>query len=137
MAFMLGLFKPVIEINGQRVGNTWSRQIIPLAPGQYLLHVHVPYLWPLGPADLPVNIYPGQTLELEYRAPMIAFIRGALGAPPQKWPGLVATIILFAIVGILFLCICGGIIVGIVADSGNSSGTYTLPALTQLAALLR
>jgi hypothetical protein len=126
LAFMLGLFKPVIEINGQRAGNAWGRQVIPLQPGQYHLHVHVPYLWPLGPADLPVNVYPGQTVELEYRAPMIAFIKGALGMPPQKWPGLVATIILFAIVAVLFLCVCGGIIVGILSDSGSSSSSYLM-----------
>ncbi|GIM96650.1 hypothetical protein Ato02nite_084430 [Paractinoplanes toevensis] len=129
---MLGLFKPVIEINGQRAGNAWGRQVIPLQPGQYHLHVHVPYLWPLGPADLPVNVYPGQSVELEYRAPMIAFIKGALGAPPQKWPGLVATIILFAIVGVLFLCVCGGIIVGILSDAGDSSSSYTIQAVTNL-----
>lgn len=130
LAFMLALFKPVIEINGQRVGNAWGRQVIPLQPGQYHLHVHVPYLWPLGKADLPVNVYAGQTVELEYRAPLIAFIGGALGAPPQKWPGLVFTIIMFAVVGVLILCVCGGTIVA--AMSSNSTSADLFPAVTQL-----
>ena len=132
LAFMLGLFKPVIEINGYRAGNAWGRQVIPLQPGQYQLHVHVPYLWPLGTANLPVNVYPDQFVELEYRAPMIAFIRGALGAPPQKWPGMVATIILFAVVGVLFLCVCGGIIVAAISDSGSNSSSYLFESFTSL-----
>jgi hypothetical protein len=130
LAFMLGLFKPVIEINGQRAANAWGRQVIPLQPGQYQVHVHVPYLWRVGPADLPVNVYPGQLVELEYRAPLVAFIGGAMGAPPQKWPGLTLTIIMFVIVGILFLCVCGGIIVA--ALNSNTTSADLLPALPHL-----
>ncbi len=86
MAFMLGLFKPQVQLNGHPVGNQWGRHVIPVPPGQYHLHVHVPYFLPpqLGPADLNVPVHPGQTVELEYRAPMFAFVKGALGVPPQK-----------------------------------------------------
>ncbi|MEU4242316.1 hypothetical protein [Actinoplanes sp. NPDC026619] len=130
MTFLLALFKPVIEINGQRVGNTWGQQFIPLQPGQYQLHVHVPYLWKLGSADLPVNIYAGQVVELEYRAPVIAFIGGALGAPPQKWPGMVVMIILYAVIGVLFLCVCGGVVVAALSSNSTSADVFTaVPAL--------
>lgn len=136
LAFLLALFKPQTEINGHVVANAWGRQVIPVPAGQYMLHVHIPYFLPprMGPADLPVNVYPGQTVELEYRAPMAIWFKGALGAPPQKWPGAVFQIILLAIVGVILLCICGGVLVGIL--SGGDSST-SLPVLHQVSGHLR
>lgn len=127
LAFLLGLFKPQTQLNGHLAANAWGRQVLAVPPGQYHLHVHVPYLLPpqLGPADLAVNVYPGQTVELEYRAPMVAFMKGALGAPPQKYPGMPVMIVLMVIMLIFVICVCGGLIAGIVSDSSTSS----LPAL--------
>ena len=137
IAFLLGLFKPQTEINGHPVAKAWGRQVFPVQPGQYHVHVHIPYFLPprMGPADLPVTVYPGQTVELEYRAPLGNFFKGALGAPPQKWPGAILQIILLAIVGVILLCVCGGIIVS--ALSNNNDSAYGLPILQQLTALLR
>ena len=137
IAFLMGLFKPVLELNGQPAGRAWGRQVIPLPPGSYHVHVHVPYLLPprIGPADLGVTVYPGQTVELEYRAPMIAFLNGALGSPPQKFPGFAASIALMIVSLVLLLCVCGGVVLAALA--GNST-TSSLPSLTQPAAdLLR
>jgi hypothetical protein len=72
----------------------------------------------MGPADLPVAVYPGQTVELEYRAPLAAFFKGALGAPPQKYPGAVLQIILLVVGLVVLLCACGGVLL---AGNGNSS----------------
>ncbi len=122
LAFLLGLFKPQVELNGHQVQAGWGRTVVPVPPGQYHLHVHVPYLLPsrIGVADLPVTVYPGQTVELEYRAPMIAFMGGALGAPPQKYPGMGISIALLAVSLVLLLCICGGFVIA--AASGGSGG---------------
>ena len=127
ISFLMGLFKPQTALNGHQVANAWGRQVIPVPPGQYHVHVHVPYLLPpqLGPADLGVTVYPGQTLELEYRAPMIGFIGGALGSPPQKYPGMTASIILMVVSLVILLCVCGGIIVS--AISNSSSNAYGMP----------
>ncbi len=122
LAFLFGLFKPVVEINGQAAGvRAWGRQVIPVPPGQYHLHVHVPYLLPskIGNADVPLSVGPGQTAELEYRAPTIAFLNGALGAQPQKYPGIVASYILMAVSLVILLCVCGGIVVGALSHNGN------------------
>jgi len=140
IAFLLGLFKPQVQLNGHDVANAWGRQVIPVPPGQYHVHVHVPYLIPprIGVADLSVPVHPGQTVELEYRAPMIAFMKGAMGAPPQKYPGMAASIVLLAVALLLVLCLCGGFIIA-AANSDNDS--YGLPALGvvagHLAAVLR
>jgi hypothetical protein len=134
-AFMLGLFKPVVEINGHQAANAWGRQVIPVPPGQYHLHVHVPYFLPprLGSADLPVNVYPGQTVELEYRAPLAVFFKGALGTSPQKYPGAALQIALLAVVLIILLCACGGILIG--AAGSNSSLPELVGQSYQIASL--
>ena len=121
LAFMLGLFKPRLEFNGHQVAGAWGRTVVPVPAGQYHVHAHVPYLLPprIGVADLPVTVHPGQTVELEYRAPLIAFMGGALGGPPQKYPGMAASIVLMAISLVLLLCVCGGFIVA-AANSGSS-----------------
>lgn len=135
LAFLLGLFKPVVQLNGHQVGNAWGRTVVPVPAGQHHLHVHVPYLLPprVGVADLGVTVHPGQTVELEYRAPMVAFMRGALGAPPQKYPGMGVTIALFVVVAVMLLCICGGVLVA--AMNSNTTSMGEVPGL--VGAMLR
>lgn len=137
LAFLLGLFKPRVEINGHQVQAGWNRTVLPVQPGQYHVHVHVPYLLPprIGVADQGVTVHPGQTVELEYRAPMIAFLGGALGPPPQKYPGMVASIILLAVSLLILLCVCGGFILA-AANSGTDD-PYGLAPLADTVALMR
>jgi hypothetical protein len=108
LAFFFFFVKPVIEINGQRVPAVWGRNTIPVPPGRYHVHVHTPYFLPpkVGNADLPVDVHPGQTVELEYRSPLIVFFQGALGTPPQQYPGMAVTIGLYAVLAVLVLCSC-------------------------------
>jgi hypothetical protein len=123
LAFVFGLCKPQIELNGRVVALGWGRHVVPVPAGQYLVHVHVPYLLPprLGPADLGVAVLPGGAVELEYRAPMINFIDGALGAPPQKWPGIIASIILLVALLCLVLCLGGAVVALMFANSTSSA----------------
>ncbi len=106
LGFFLALFKPVITIDGYRVAGGWGRAVVPVAPGQHLVHAHVPYFLPpeMGPADLPVTVQPGQTLELEYRAPLMAFVRGSLGSPPQRYNGAGFTVAILGVVLLLVFC---------------------------------
>ncbi|MEU7906899.1 hypothetical protein [Actinoplanes sp. NPDC049118] len=136
IAFLLGLFKPRVEINGHQVQGGWTRTVLPVQPGQYHLHVHVPYLLPprIGVADLGVTVHPGQTVELEYRAPMIAFMAGALGAPPQKYPGMAVSIVLLVVSLVMLLCVCGGFLVAMAGSGSNDP--YGLPALGDLQAVV-
>ncbi|RZU54481.1 hypothetical protein EV385_6432 [Krasilnikovia cinnamomea] len=136
IGFLLGLFKPPVHLNGHEVATGWGRHVIPVQPGQHHLHIHVPYLLPsrIGNADLAVPVQPGQTVELEYRAPMVAFMNGALGAPPQKYPGMAVTIVLLVIALIILLCVCGGFIAAATSGSGSSSmGLPTLDAARTVA----
>ena len=101
----------VVTVNGQPYQVPWSkRTVIPLPPGQYHLHVHVPYLIPtqVGKADLPINVGGGRPIELEYKAPLWAFSPGSLGTPPQKYNGVLATVLIM-VIPLAILLILGGI----------------------------
>ncbi|GAA2589019.1 hypothetical protein GCM10010435_79390 [Winogradskya consettensis] len=122
LAFLMGLFKPEISFNGQIVAKAWGRTVVPVPAGQHHVHVHVPYLIPsrIGNADQGVTVRPGETVEIEYKAPTIAFLGGALGTPPQKFPGMVATWIMLGVALFIILCACGGSLISI-ASSGSTS----------------
>jgi hypothetical protein len=85
----LALFIPTIVINGHQTLGRWGRNVIPLPAGRHHLHIHLPYFLPprYGPADLTIWLQPGTALEVEYRAPVWAFSRGAFGPAPQPWNG--------------------------------------------------
>jgi hypothetical protein len=108
LAFLLGLFTPVLEIDGRNVPASWGRVTTPVALGEHHVHVHIPYLLPsrLGTAETTVVALPGRTSELEYRAPLLAFLRGALGPPPQRYPGLALTVALLIVAAVLGICSC-------------------------------
>jgi hypothetical protein len=120
LAFMLSFFKPVVTVNGQPYQVPWNRRtVIPLPPGQYHVHVHTPYLIPsqIGKADLPVNVGGGGPIELEYRAPLWAFSPGSLGSPPQKYNGVLATVLIMVVpLAILLICCCAGVISSMFTD---------------------
>lgn len=130
LAFVLGMFTPVLEIDGKNVPAGWGRVTTPVALGEHHVHVHVPYLLPsrIGAAETTVVALPGRTSELEYRAPLLAFLRGALGPPPQKYPGLALAVLLLIVAVVLAVCGCLGILTagGPGEDSTASVVTETL-----------
>lgn len=70
-----------------------------VAPGQHQVHVHTPYIFSrrAGRADYTIDVPPDQFVELEYRAPLFSFSRGALGLLPQRYPGVGAVIAFISI----------------------------------------
>jgi hypothetical protein len=109
LAFFFYLVKPNIAVDGNPVQANWGRVVVPVRPGDHRLDVYTPYFLPpkVGQADLVVNVPPGQTVELEYRAPLIAFSRGSLGAPPQRYNGMWFLIVMLVILVLAVLCACG------------------------------
>lgn len=87
-----GMITPVITVNDWPLPtSTQGRNALPLPPGPYRVHVHLPYVMPkrMGPADCQVTVQPGQWVHLEYKPPLWSFSRGSLGPPPQSYNGLV------------------------------------------------
>ncbi|MFI6479694.1 hypothetical protein ACIBH1_17305 [Nonomuraea sp. NPDC050663] len=97
MAFLFMLVKPRLFLNNQPVPVRWGRNVIPVVPGQHHLAMHVPYMGRIGHAGGPLRMMPGDTVELEYRAPLTMFNAGALGPAPQQWPGSTAMIVFYAV----------------------------------------
>jgi hypothetical protein len=120
LAFILLFFKPFVTINGQQYQVAWNQRTpIQLPPGQYSVHVHTPYLgiFDIGKADLAVNVGGGQPVELEYRAPLFMFSAGSLGTPPQKYNGVLPTVLLMVVpLAIVLICCCASFLF-----NGNSS----------------
>jgi hypothetical protein len=114
-AFLLRLFTPVLEIDGQDVPACWGRVVQSVALGEHHVHVHVPYPVPprIGTAETTVLALPGRTVELEYRAPLLSFLRGAIGAPPQHYPGTTAAAALLATAVALLLFGCAGLLLSL------------------------
>jgi hypothetical protein len=81
LAFILALFKPVITIDGRATPARWKEaQFFPVAPGQHQVQVHFPYLFikEAGRNATTVNVQPGQTVRVSYKAPWIVFMKGKL-----------------------------------------------------------
>jgi hypothetical protein len=111
LAVLLRRSVPVLQIDGQVVPAYWGRVVQSVAIGEHHVHVHVSCLAPsrIGAADTTVVAVPGRTVELEYRAPMLSFLRGALGIPPQRYPGAWAAAALLLLTVTLATCACIGL----------------------------
>jgi hypothetical protein len=105
LTWLFAAVKPKIFVNGYDMPvRGWGQAVLPLAPGQYHVHVYIPYFFPsrVGPADFTAVVYPGQFVELEYKAPLITFSRGSLGPPPQGYNGIGVMIAITAFVVLMF-----------------------------------
>lgn len=114
-SFLLRLYTPVLEIDGQDVPASWGRVVQSVALGEHHVHVHVPYPLPsrIGTADTTVIAVPGRTVELEYRAPLLSFLHGAIGVPPQPYPGTTAAAALMALMVALTVIGCAGLLLSL------------------------
>lgn len=97
LGFFLAFTGPTLAVNGHAQKVAWGWTPVDLPPGQYHLRVHTRYMGTLGPADLPVVVYPGQTVPVYYKAPAIMGAQGAIGHTPQQTPGMAAMIAVTAL----------------------------------------
>jgi hypothetical protein len=100
-AFLLAATGPKIEVNGQPIKANWGPWPIDLPAGQYQVRVSTRYLGEMGPAQIAVNVYPGQQVTVYYRAPAAMFMAGAIGFTPQKTRGMGAVIALSVLAFVL------------------------------------
>jgi hypothetical protein len=107
-------------VDGQLRYLPWGRFILFVPPGQHHLRLFLNYRLIRGAAPMQVaeglanvNLVPGQRLELEYRAPWVVLVPGALGPAPQPrralWLWLVLTLVtLGCIAGLVYDNAVGG-----------------------------
>ncbi|MEV6306756.1 hypothetical protein AB0M02_45675 [Actinoplanes sp. NPDC051861] len=122
LGFLLALSAPVLVVDGQALPARWGVPVVTtVGAGQHHVHVHVPYpiLRRIGAADLTVVAPPGRTVEIEYRAPLLVFLRGAIGAGRQRTPGRFLVLALVLVLGLL---------AGAAAVVARPSGSPAAPA---------
>jgi hypothetical protein len=131
-AFALGLCRPRAAINGQPVPVGWGRTVIFVQPGTHHVQVYVPYLVPrrVGVAETMVPAYPGQVVEVEYRAPAFGWLGGAIGPAPQKFPGLPAAITLMATALVMMLCSFGLLGISVLTAASSTGASEPIPRQT-------
>src|SRR5688572_20856581 len=99
-AFVMGAFRPRATINGHEVQLNWGENVLPAPRGVHHIEIHIPYLWKMGKASITVDNTAGVPT-VHYSAPMINFMRGAVGLTQQKYPGMVATLIMIGLTGLV------------------------------------
>lgn len=101
LGFFLAFTGPHIRVDGYGRDGSWGQTPIPLPPGTHSIEVHTRYMGQMGPANILVNVYPGQQVPVFYRAPTAIFFKGAMGHQPQSTPGMWMTWALFAIAALI------------------------------------
>lgn len=91
LAFLLLLFKPVVEVDGgQPTRMTWGQARIPVAPGRHQIVAYCPYLFfrRMGEAAIVLDVAPGQAVQATWTAPWLVFLSGkwASNAPAPGAP---------------------------------------------------
>ncbi len=79
LAWALNFCKPVIEISGQKYQYKWGENSFNLAPGNYNVKIHYPYLgMKCGASEVDFSITENETKYMQYKAPMIIFAKGKI-----------------------------------------------------------
>lgn len=104
---------PRAEINGQPVPLRWGVNHIPAWPGVHNIHIHMPWIWRYGKADITIDNTTAPAAPVYYAVPYSTFSNGAIGLAPVKNPGLLGFILVLAVpLVLLALCFVGANILG-------------------------
>ena len=104
--FSASIISPRATIDGYPAPVRWEQNAFPVTPGPHHVHVAASYLWQYGPADQPVTIYPGQSVEVHYSPPAVTLgVRGRIGFAPQPVAGMAAVWVILGIPVLVLLIV--------------------------------
>lgn len=110
LAWILIFTPPRLTLNGQEFRLKWGENQVPVQPGRYDVWIHVPYLWKVGQAGMPVEVTPGAQVPIHYASPWFMTQPGAIGHQPVEAPGRTAAIAINVVAGaillIFLICCC-------------------------------
>ncbi len=106
------MITPMVTIDGYRAPARWEQNAFPVVPGRHAVRVSANYLWEFGAAEQPVDIYPGQSVEVHYSPPLITFMRGKIGFTEQPRPGMAVFWAIIAVPVLAVIAVIIGIAVG-------------------------
>ncbi|WGX94288.1 hypothetical protein [Nocardioides sp. L-11A] len=98
---MLTMITPSVQVNGYPVAVRFGPNVIPMPPGVHTVSAHAQWMWRYGQASQRVQLAPGQTVDVYYAAPVLTFMSGAMGLTKQRAPGLLAFVLLLAVLLLL------------------------------------
>ena len=80
LAFLLYLFPPTVEVDGQAYPAKWGTQFLPMAPGGHTIAVFFKYIFlpRCNLATTQVTLAPGQVLVVNYKARWLVFLPGKI-----------------------------------------------------------
>ncbi|HEV3225458.1 MAG TPA: hypothetical protein VGZ52_01440 [Acidimicrobiales bacterium] len=80
LAFLMLLFKPVVEIDGAVSEGAWSETFYPVAAGTHHVKVFWKYFWflPCNNAEMDVPVADGQMARVVYQARWLVFLPGKI-----------------------------------------------------------
>lgn len=102
--------RPTVTLNGRPVPGAWGRSVYPVPAGQYQVDAAVYTMIRFGQASYGLNVLPGKTAEVYYSPSTNGMVPGAMGAEPQRTPGLTYAIVVYVVLGIILLTLIGGMI---------------------------
>jgi hypothetical protein len=78
LAFILYLFQPTIEIDGQAYPAKWGTQFFPVAPGNHSVTLYFKYLFmaQCNKAATGLTVAPGQVAVVTYKSRWLVFLPG-------------------------------------------------------------
>jgi hypothetical protein len=106
------MMTPQVKIDGFPAPVRWEQNAFPVVPGRHQVEAATTYLWQFGHASLPVDIAPGQSVEVHYSSPLITFMSGRMGFEPQPRPGAVAMWAILAAVVLIIVFVVVVVILG-------------------------
>jgi hypothetical protein len=80
IAFIMLLFKPIVEIDGQPHEGAWSDNFFPVGAGNHSVTVYWKYFWflPSNRGTINVTVADGQAVNVLYQARWLVFLPGKI-----------------------------------------------------------
>ena len=103
-AMTSNMLTPQVQIDGFPVPASYGLNRLPVPAGRHTISAYATWIVKYGQASYVVDVQPGQSVPVFYAAPMVQFLKGAMGPTKQKrggkgfFVGLFAVLLLIVIV---------------------------------------
>ncbi|GGB41157.1 hypothetical protein GCM10011492_35060 [Flexivirga endophytica] len=115
-AMTSNMLTPQVQIDGYPVPASYGLNRLPVPAGRHTVSAYATWIVKYGQASYDVDVQPGQSVPVFYAAPMIQFLKGAMGPTKQKRGGKGFFIGFFALVLLLVILV---VVIAAVVGSGS------------------
>jgi hypothetical protein len=89
---LIGMITPSVRIDGYPVPVKYGENVVPVHPGPHTVSANGQWMWKYGHAEQQIQVGPGETADLWYAAPVLTFMKGAMGPTKQRVPGVLGLV---------------------------------------------